>query len=320
MSSIRIPSEIPESSEDSTSLHRAFDGLGCDAAQVIAILAHRSAKHLAELKRVYYDMFQEDLSQRLKAELHYNFEKAMRLWMRDPVERDAFILRDAMKSRASRRTAIFIETLCLRGANELQTVAEAYSSNFHRVLQDDIEACTEGPCRKLFVLHLYGNRDENADLNMDRAREEARDLYKAREMSLSLDEGTFTRILTTRNKRQLRSIFAAYKIMYGHDVHKGLKKRSGNSHGEFEELVRMVTKCVSNPARFFAKSLYRSMKGLGTDNDTLIRVVTTRAEIDMVDIKSEFLSKYKVSLDRMVASDTSGNYKQFLLAIMGVEH
>lgn len=59
------------------------------------------------------------------------------------------------------------------------------------------------------------------------------------------------------------------------------------------------------------------MKGIGTDDGTLIRVVVTRAEIDMQYIKAEFIRKYKKSLDEMISSDTSGSYKKFLLVLIG---
>lgn len=59
------------------------------------------------------------------------------------------------------------------------------------------------------------------------------------------------------------------------------------------------------------------MKGLGTNDEALIRVVTTRAEIDMYYIKQEFQATYKKSLESMIAGDTSGNYKFFLLSLVG---
>jgi len=59
------------------------------------------------------------------------------------------------------------------------------------------------------------------------------------------------------------------------------------------------------------------MKGLGTDDNTLIRIVTTRAEVDMQYIKAEFFSLYKKSLEQMIKGDTSGNYRLFLLTLVG---
>ena len=40
-----------------------------------------------------------------------------------------------------------------------------------------------------------------------------------------------------------------------------------------------VVRCVHSRPMYFAEKLYKSMKGLGTDDNTLIRVVVSRSEV-----------------------------------------
>jgi len=40
-------------------------------------------------------------------------------------------------------------------------------------------------------------------------------------------------------------------------------------------------KFVQDPQRYFAERLYKSMKGLGTDDSTLIRLIITRSEVGL---------------------------------------
>ena len=47
---------------------------------------------------------------------------------------------------------------------------------------------------------------------------------------------------------------------------------------------------------FFAGQLHRAMQGAGTDETTLNRVMVSRAEIDMEEIKKAFMSKYGKTL------------------------
>lgn len=65
------------------------------------------------------------------------------------------------------------------------------------------------------------------------------------------------------------------------------------------------------------QALRKSMKGLGTDDTALIRMVVTRAEVDMHYIVSEYRKRYKKTLYNAVQSDTSGHYKTFLLSLLG---
>lgn len=62
------------------------------------------------------------------------------------------------------------------------------------------------------------------------------------------------------------------------------------------------------------------MKGFGTNDTTLIRIVVTRAEIDMQYIKAEYQKKYGKTLNDAVHSETSGHYRAFLLSLLGPSH
>lgn len=46
------------------------------------------------------------------------------------------------------------------------------------------------------------------------------------------------------------------------------------------------------------------MKGMGTDDDTLVRVVVSRCEIDMVQIKEEFQKMTGQTLEQYIAVST----------------
>ena len=54
--------------------------------------------------------------------------------------------------------------------------------------------------------------------------------------------------------------------------------------------------CSKDTPSFFAGRLYKSMKGLGTDEDTLTRIMVARCEVDMVEIKAAFQKKYGKTL------------------------
>lgn len=65
--------------------------------------------------------------------------------------------------------------------------------------------------------------------------------------------------------------------------------------------VLCVVRCIGNKPAYFAKRLYDAMHGLGTNDDSLIRTVISRCEIDMVQIKQEFEKNYKQPLAKFIA-------------------
>ena len=52
--------------------------------------------------------------------------------------------------------------------------------------------------------------------------------------------------------------------------------------GDLQAGFKTVVMCVRNRPQYFAERLYKSMKGAGTDDDTLVRVVVSRAEVGVM--------------------------------------
>ncbi|KAI5056459.1 hypothetical protein GOP47_0028277 [Adiantum capillus-veneris] len=313
MSTISTPSILPNPVQDCADLFRAFKGFGCDDKKLIEILGHRNYAQRHELRQAYRNLYSDDLLRRLKSELRGNFERTVLLWMEDAADRDAIIIRDALKGWGTKDLAL-IEMICTRTGSQLQVIRQAYNTRFHRSLDEDIASDTSGDYKKLLLAYLNNYRPETPQVNMQLAQADCRELYRAGEGRLGTDEAAIISIITSRSSAQLNACFNMYKQTYGHDIEKAMKRETS---GNFLNALRTIVKCVHFPAKYFAKVLYKSMKGMGTDDATLIRVVVTRAEIDMQYIKAEFVRKYQKRLDDMISSDTSGSYKKFLLALIG---
>ncbi|EFJ12441.1 hypothetical protein SELMODRAFT_124402 [Selaginella moellendorffii] len=313
MSTITVPPMLPPVQQDCQALHHAFKGFGCNEKHVIQILAHRNYLQRRELVNAYRSMYGEDLLRRLEKELHGKLEQAVLLWMMEPAERDAVLLRDAMKGLGTKDKTL-IEIICSRTPSQLYYIRQAYQTKYHRSLDKDIHSDTSGDYRKLLLAFASGQRPEGPHVDMHLADADARELYRAGEGRLGTDESTFIRIFSTRSAAQLHAAFAAYKHLYKRDIDKAIRRETS---GDFEDALRLIVKSVTRPGRYFAKVLYGSMKRMGTDDSTLIRVVVTRAEQDMQYIKADFYQKYKKPLESMISGDTSGNYRHFLLSLVG---
>ena len=70
------------------------------------------------------------------------------------------------------------------------------------------------------------------------------------------------------------------------------------------DVLLYVVGCIRNKVSQFAKTLYDSMHGLGTNDLSLIRTVVSRCEVDMVQIKQEFERAYKQPLGKFIAVST----------------
>lgn len=59
-------------------------------------------------------------------------------------------------------------------------------------------------------------------------------------------------------------------------------------------------KCVRNKAGYLAECLKNSMAGAGTNDRALIRLMVTRCEVDLEDIKNQFQALYGKSLESFI--------------------
>ncbi len=46
-------------------------------------------------------------------------------------------------------------------------------------------------------------------------------------------------------------------------------------------MLIVAVKSVKNRGEYFAELLYKAMKGLGTDDDQLMRIIITRSEVSL---------------------------------------
>ncbi|XP_055462063.1 annexin A7 isoform X3 [Psammomys obesus] len=215
---------------------------------------------------------------------------------------------------AGTQERVLIEILCTRTNQEIRDIVRCYQSEFGRDLEKDIRSDTSGHFERLLVSMCQGNRDENQSINHQMAQDDAQRLYQAGEGRLGTDESCFNMILATRSFPQLRATMEAYSRMANRDL---LSSVSREFSGYVESGLKAILQCALSRPAFFADRLYYSMKGAGTDDSTLVRIVVTRSEIDLVQIKQMFSQMYQKTLSTMIAGDTSGDYRKLLLAIVG---
>ncbi|GFZ03489.1 annexin 5 [Actinidia rufa] len=359
MSTLTVPPVPPSPRDDAIQLYRAFKGFGCDSEAVVNIIAHRDATQRALIQQEYRTMYSEDLLKRLSSELSGKLEKAVLLWMHDPAGRDAIIVKQSLSGDTHNLEA-GSEIICSRTPAQIQTLKQIYYSMFGVYVERDIEYHTSGDHSKRYIClrHRTWSIGEGslvcfafpAELRPSSTLLQCRNSLGS-ETSNSANDGSATTVgegrdgsdggarerserekdvvpavevgcgsrqrWGERSRAHLAAIDSAYHDMYGTSLKKAVKSETS---GKFELALLTILQCALNPAKYFAKVLHKAMKGLGTDDMTLTRVVVTRAEMDMQYIKGEYHRKHHKTLNDAVRSETSGHYRSFLLSLLGPNH
>lgn len=125
-----------------------------------------------------------------------------------------------------------------------------------------------------------------------------------------VDEQTIIDILTKRTYSQRREIAFAYERRSKKDMISALK---GALSGSLESVILGLMK---SPSQYDASEIRGSIKGLGTDEETLIEMVCSRSNSELVEIKKVYTELFKKEVEKDVAGDTSGNFAKLLLALV----
>jgi annexin D len=282
---------------------------------VISILAHRDAARRLLIQQEYRSLFNQDLARRIASELTGHHKRAMLLWILDPASRDATILKQALTGDVTDLRAA-TEVVCSRTPSQLHLLRGTYRARFGCQVEHDVTERAFGDHQRLLLAYLAVPRREEAPAEVDAAAaaRDARDLFRAGEGRLGTDERAFVRVFSERSAAHVAAVARAYEHMYARPLDRAVK---GETSGSFGFGLLTVLRCAECPARYFAGLLHKAMRGLGTSDSTLIRVVVTRAEIDMQFIKAEYHRMYKRSLADTIHAQTSGNYRTFLLSLVG---
>ncbi|XP_063687261.1 annexin A13-like [Bolinopsis microptera] len=307
-----LPVEDFDAETDCNKIRAAFSGVGTDEKTLIDVLCKRSHDQRMAIAKLYKTMFGKDLVKDVKSETSSNFREVMVSLCNSRANFLARICRNAIRGAGTSEGAL-INVLVGGTKQDIAEIKDAYTKKYKKSLEEDIADDTSGALKHVLVSLLQGNRCEEG-VSHEQATKDAKELFNAGKGMWGTKESTFNKILVSRSPAHLKRVFNEYRtIASGDDIENAIKgEMSGDTKNAFLGIVRVI----KDAEMYFAEELYKSMKGIGTNDDKLIRLVVWRSEIDLAEIKECFkiVSKGK-TLEDFISGDCSGDYKRSLVAL-----
>nr|XP_022327032.1 annexin A4-like isoform X2 [Crassostrea virginica] len=328
-------------------LDKAMDGCGTNEEAIIHVIAHRSNEQRQVLKKKFKTSYGQDLIERLESELSGDFLETVMALFVPPAIYDAYCIKEAIYG-AGTDESVLIEIFGTRTPKQVQAIRDAYADvaspnrkASESLIEQDIEDDTSGDFKRFLISACQGGRDEmDLDLleeavepvlfedkptgqftinmeklvDMDKAKRDAQKLFEATEDQFGTDEEEMVRIFALPEVYQSRATYDEYVKLTQRDVENTIDRETSGDFGKGLLTMVMALKCRP---KYFAERLVWCMKGLGTHDSDLIRVIVSRAEIDMVQIKECFLEMTKQTLYNWIQDDCSGDYCKILKALVG---
>jgi hypothetical protein len=297
--------------KDAEDLRKAMKGFGTDEAALIKICANRTNSQRQQIKAAYKALYGRDLIADLKSELHGKFEDAMIALFSDPIEFDADELRAGMKGLGTNEDTL-IEILASRPPHILQQVRAKYQEKYKRDLEADIKKETHGTLEHLLVSLLQGTRSTNPNPDVARCAAIAQEIFQAGEAKIGTDESVFNKYFCSLSPMELACVAQQYHKITGHTILQAIDKEFS---GDSKKALRTIVYATLSPSEYFATRVNDAIKGWGTKDHLLIRILITRDEIDMPQIKQYYKQLYGKDMVQAVKSDISGDYQKLIIEL-----
>jgi annexin A7/11 len=245
------------------------------------------------------------------------FEYALMGMVYGPIEWDARLVHEAC-SRPGTKESALTEILLNRTNTEIEQLKIAYNKIYGKSLTDMVLDDLSFATKKMFQMALHGHRDAEGPIDrnkiladMDIIDQYARSVGEA-------DNTAICSVLITRAHSHLVELSNEFHRCHARPITEIIRKKFSGHMKEGLEFIAEGIKDEGDGVQRDAGELMKAMKGLGTKDTWLIwRIV--RAHWNRPrwgHIQQAFASMYNKSLYNWVESETSGAYRDLMLALV----
>ena len=200
-----------------------------------------------------------------------------------------------------------IEQLTSKTMEELKLIEDTYNKLTGKDLKNDIIKTYKGSVGKNLVNLWFTKRIFKLKPDKKECENYANILAKNNPEIWVEKENIFKDIFINRSPEELIVIARYYLKITGRNLLDDIEK---NTRGNVKILLKEILYNNIMPYELFTDKIYLAMKGAGTDEEALSRILVSRCELDMNEIRNTYKAKYKVSLKEDIIDDTSGSYQK----------
>ncbi|XP_072169038.1 uncharacterized protein [Diadema setosum] len=300
--------------DEAAKLFKATKGMGNPEQILVQTLAKRTYQQRQDTLAKFEDTYGLTLEQELKDNLSAEYDDIIESLLATREDLDALTLRRALKGEDSLVEPV-IEILCTRSNAAIAGIKESYEAKFGVSLEDDITAEIKGKLRHLFLALAKGCRAEEMEVDEDQALKDAEALKDAgSDARWDVSSGKMASLLQEASLVHLREVLVQYDQLTNSELEKELRR---SLIGDFQDAMICMVRCLNSCTQFMAERLHSSLMG-EADDTTLMRIIITRSELDLPQIRRSYKRLYKMTLVESIEQRCTASFKQALIQMVVV--
>ena len=297
-------------SSEAEYLRKTVTGTSKDLNKLIKLITNKTSEERQRMKKSY-NSFYGDLIKDLKNELSGDFEDAVLALFYHPVEYDFYWLKDAIYWLGTNEDTL-IEIICNRNNTVIGEIKQRYFELLSGIdLIEDVIGDTSGNFKKTLVALLEEKRANNTEANIEDCENSANLLFTT-SIQKKVVADVFIKIFTEKSQADFILIEELFYALADKTLLEVVEKEFS---GDLKDGLVGIYYSLINPAMYYAKKVHKSLEGIGTDENTLTRILVTRYEVDMPLINEVYQKLYDTDMVNDIIGDTSGNYQTLMATL-----
>ena len=282
---------------------------------IIDIISQRNYQQRKIILTTFNKLYNKDLIFELQKFFSgkNNFDEFITSLFTNPIEYDCQCLRTAIKGISSDLETI-TEILSTRPSFVVKQIVQKYPELFKgKELIKDIDACSSGIIKKILLSLLENNRSDNNYPNLEECQEKAEKLKNEGVKKWEGNNSFFIKIFTTNSPMEIAYISRLYHKMMGFTILQGIYNEFS---GDAKKFLTNFIFAVVSPSEYFASKINKAING--KSEKIITRILITRHEIDIEQIKQYYYQLYKKEMINDLKNNFSGDYYKLIAKLVGV--
>ena len=255
------------------------------------------------ISQYYKATYETSLFDDIKSKIGGDFGLCAALMFMTPLEFCIYHLKLGIK----KSNECAMEMITSRTTEELKIIEDAYKRDTGRDLKADLLKSFSGAVGKNLVNLFSNDRISNPKPNKDECEQYANYLVNSEPKNWVENENIFKEIFITRSPEEIILIARYYLKLTGNNLMDVIEKKT---KGKSLMLLKEILYNNIMPHELFAEKIYKAIKGAGTDEESLSRVLVSRCELDMPAIRNIYQLKQKANMKDDIIGDTSNFYQK----------
>lgn len=261
------------------------------------------------IRRYYKKMYNVPIQTDIKSKLSSSLQEITLDLFDLSYEFDARELHRALTSFMADDNTI-IEIFATRPKSHLDLIQKIYKKFYKNSIRDDIRKLKSKEFSEFLLTILTVQRPTEQTISNNDAYNISKDIIKHGLKTYGTDVNLFKDVFLEKSREDLILISRAFFELYKKSLYDSIESEAS---GRNAKLLKGILFGIITPAQWFAKKIFKSIDGLGTDEKTLNRVMVSRAEIDMDAIREYYFRDRKTDVKNDIHGDTSGTYRKILI-------